>query len=72
MLCHDFSQVCLPCHFFGYVPPSKEVAEIIGGKRSVVLPEPTLSERIGTAKATTTKVKGWETKETADRTLLER
>ncbi|CAN0428027.1 unnamed protein product, partial [Ectocarpus sp. 12 AP-2014] len=49
-------RVCLPCHFFGYVPPSKEVAEIIGGKRSVVLPEPTLSERIGTAKAITTKV----------------
>lgn len=31
-------------------------AQIIGGKRSVVLPEPILSERIGTAKATTTKV----------------
>ncbi|CAM9209170.1 unnamed protein product [Scytosiphon promiscuus] len=29
---------------------------MIEDKRSVVLPEPTLSERIGTAKSTTTKV----------------
>eukprot|EP00903_Cladosiphon_okamuranus_P011990 g11259.t1 len=50
-----FRRVCLPCNFFGYVAPSKEVAEVIQDKRSVVLPEPTLSERIGTVKASTTK-----------------
>ena len=32
------------------------VIQIIQDKRSVVLPEPTLSERIGTVKASTTKV----------------